>query len=140
MIPPGGTLAPLFVLLNALRLRTTLVGLAIAYASSALPFAIWNMKALSIPCPTISARPPRSTVHPPQAFRRVIPRWPRREMAVTALMGFHGLVRVHPGLDVPERPTDLYPADGAAWDGRPVRLGHSWSQFAALSIMMSLPR
>lgn len=36
MIPPGGTLAPLFVLLNSVGLRNSLVGLAIAFASTDL--------------------------------------------------------------------------------------------------------
>ena len=44
MIPPGGTLAPLFVLLNSVGLRNSLLGLAIAFTSTALPFAIWNLK------------------------------------------------------------------------------------------------
>ena len=49
MMPAGATLAPLFVLLSLVNigdfnLRRSLVGLAVAYASSALPFVIWNLK------------------------------------------------------------------------------------------------
>jgi arabinogalactan oligomer/maltooligosaccharide transport system permease protein len=49
MLPAAATLAPLYVLLSSIKLgdeslRTTLFGLALAYASGTLPFAIWNMK------------------------------------------------------------------------------------------------
>jgi arabinogalactan oligomer/maltooligosaccharide transport system permease protein len=51
MLPQVATLAPLFVLLNRIELpgsgeslRTTLFGVAIAYVSGALPFAIWNLR------------------------------------------------------------------------------------------------
>ena len=49
MMPAGATLAPLFVLLSLIQigdfnLRRSLFGLSIAYASSALPFVIWNLK------------------------------------------------------------------------------------------------
>jgi arabinogalactan oligomer/maltooligosaccharide transport system permease protein len=49
MLPATATLAPLYVLLSQVRigdesLRTTLIGLMVAYASTALPFAIWNLK------------------------------------------------------------------------------------------------
>ena len=51
MLPQVATLAPLFVLLNNIKipgtgeaLRSTLIGLGIAYVSGALPFAIWNLR------------------------------------------------------------------------------------------------
>ncbi|MFN2185649.1 MAG: ABC transporter permease subunit, partial [Anaerolineae bacterium] len=51
MLPASATLAPLFVLLSQIKvpgtgesLRLTLLGLMLAYGSSTLPFAIWNLK------------------------------------------------------------------------------------------------
>jgi arabinogalactan oligomer/maltooligosaccharide transport system permease protein len=141
MIPPGGTLAPLFVLLNALRLRTTLVGLAIAYASSALPFAIWNMKGFidSLPYDLEEAAQVDGCTRS-QAFRRVILPLATPGMAVTALMGFltgwSEFILAWTFLSDPQTftlPMVLRGMVGQYASGTP------WSQFAALSIMMSLP-
>jgi arabinogalactan oligomer/maltooligosaccharide transport system permease protein len=49
MLPSSATLAPLYVLLSGIKfggesLRTSLFGLALAYGSGTLPFAIWNLK------------------------------------------------------------------------------------------------
>ena len=51
MLPASATLAPLFVLLSQIKLpgsdeslRLTLFGLMLAYGSTTLPFAIWNLK------------------------------------------------------------------------------------------------
>lgn len=41
MFPPIATVSPLYVVINALGLRDTLVALVITYASFALPLAIW---------------------------------------------------------------------------------------------------
>jgi len=44
MLPTSATLAPLFVILTLLKIRNTLFGLIFAYTSTAIPFAIWNLK------------------------------------------------------------------------------------------------
>lgn len=44
MFPAVASIAPLYVLLSSLHIRTSLFGLAIAYAAGTLPFAIWNLK------------------------------------------------------------------------------------------------
>lgn len=49
MLPSVATIAPLFVLLNSIRigdfvLRNSIPGVALALISGALPFAIWNLK------------------------------------------------------------------------------------------------
>lgn len=141
MIPPGGTLAPLFVLLNALRLRTTLWGLAIAYASSALPFAIWNMKGFidSLPYDLEEAAQVDGCTRS-QAFVRVILPLATPGMAVTALMGFltgwSEFILAWTFLSDPQTftmPMVLRGMVGQYASGTP------WSEFAALSIIMSLP-
>lgn len=45
LLPPVALMTPLYVLLTALHLRTTLFGLMIVYTSFSLPFCIWNMRA-----------------------------------------------------------------------------------------------
>ena len=141
MIPPGATLAPLFVMLNALKVRSTLWGLAIAYASSALPFAIWNMKGFidSLPYDLEEAAQidgcSRTT-----GFLRVILPLAAPGMAVTALMGFLAgwseFMIAWTFLTEPSRftlPMVLRGMTGQYSAGTP------WSEFAALSILMSIP-
>ncbi len=45
LLPPVALMTPLFLLLSALGVRTTLFGLAIVYTALAMPFCIWNMRA-----------------------------------------------------------------------------------------------
>jgi arabinogalactan oligomer / maltooligosaccharide transport system permease protein len=45
MLPPIAFTTPLYVVLSILKIRTTLYALAIIYATFAMPFCIWNMRA-----------------------------------------------------------------------------------------------
>jgi arabinogalactan oligomer/maltooligosaccharide transport system permease protein len=45
MLPPIAFTTPLYVVLSILKIRTTLLGLAIVYATFAMPFCVWNMRA-----------------------------------------------------------------------------------------------
>lgn len=45
VLPPVAFTTPLYLLLSLLKLRTTLVGLAIVYAAFAMPFCVWNLRA-----------------------------------------------------------------------------------------------
>ena len=45
LLPPVALMTPLYILLTALHLRTTLLGLTLVYTSFSLPFCIWNMRA-----------------------------------------------------------------------------------------------
>jgi arabinogalactan oligomer/maltooligosaccharide transport system permease protein len=124
----NNTLAPLFVLLNLIRLRTTLWGLAIAYTSAALPFAIWNMKGFidSLPYDLEEAAQIDGCTRA-QGFVRIIVPLAVPGMAVTALTSF---------LTDPSRftlPMILRGMTGQYASGTP------WSEFAAMSILMSLP-
>jgi arabinogalactan oligomer/maltooligosaccharide transport system permease protein len=141
MIPPGGTLAPLFVLLNALKLRTTLLGLAIAYASSALPFAIWNMKGFIDALPhDLEEAAMIDGATRVQSFIRVILPLAAPGMAVTALWGFltgwSEFIMAWTFMTDPTRftlPMVLRGMVGQYASGTP------WSLFAAMSIVMSIP-
>lgn len=44
-LPPVAFMTPLYILLSIIHIRTTLMALVIVYASFAMPFCIWNMRA-----------------------------------------------------------------------------------------------
>jgi arabinogalactan oligomer / maltooligosaccharide transport system permease protein len=45
LLPPVALLTPLFIILTAIQIRATLLGLIVVYTAFALPFGIWNMRA-----------------------------------------------------------------------------------------------
>ncbi len=45
LLPPTALMTPLYILLRAINLQSTLITLMIVYTSFAMPFAIWNMRA-----------------------------------------------------------------------------------------------
>lgn len=89
MIPPVGTLTPLYVLLNSVGLRNSHIGLMIAYASLGLPFAIWNMKGYMDTIPTsLQEAAMIDGCTPFQAFLRVVLPLAVPALAITGLFGF----------------------------------------------------
>ena len=44
LLPPIAFTTPLYIILSILKIRTSLLGLAIVYAAFAMPFCIWNMR------------------------------------------------------------------------------------------------
>lgn len=141
MIPPGGTLAPLFVLLNAVGLRNSLLGLAIAFTSTALPFAIWNMKGYidSLPYDLEEAAQIDGCTRA-QGFIRVILPLAVPGIAVTALWGFltgwSEFILSWTFLTNPSTftlPMVLRGMVGQYASGTP------WSEFSAMAILISIP-
>jgi arabinogalactan oligomer / maltooligosaccharide transport system permease protein len=51
ILPPVAFMTPLYIILGLLKIRTTLLGLVLVYSAFAMPFCIWNMRAVfqSIP-------------------------------------------------------------------------------------------
>jgi arabinogalactan oligomer/maltooligosaccharide transport system permease protein len=141
MIPPGGTLAPLFVLLNAIGLRTTLWGLAIAFTSTALPFAIWNMKGFidSLPYDLEEAAQIDGCTRTQGVIKVILP-LAVPGMAVTAMWGFltgwSEFILSWTFLVDPKRFTLPMVLRGMTGE---YAAGTSWSQFAAMAILMSIP-
>ncbi len=141
MIPAGATLAPLFVLLNLLRLRTTLVGLAIAYASTALPFAIWNMKGFIDTLPhELEEAALIDGCSPTQAFLRVTLPLAVPGLAVTALWGFltgwSEFILAWTFLVNPK--TFTLPMVLRGMVGQ-YAAGTPWAEFSAMAMVMSIP-
>lgn len=44
LLPPVALMTPLYILLSAIGLRTTLFGLMIVYAAMSMPLCVWNMR------------------------------------------------------------------------------------------------
>lgn len=45
VLPPVAFMTPLYIILSLMHIRTTLLALIITYATFAMPFCIWNMRA-----------------------------------------------------------------------------------------------
>lgn len=46
VLPPVAFMTPLYIILSIMKIRTTLLALVIVYAAFAMPFSIWNMRAV----------------------------------------------------------------------------------------------
>ncbi|MEB3328388.1 MAG: ABC transporter permease subunit [Candidatus Sericytochromatia bacterium] len=141
MFPAVATVAPLYVLLSALHVRTSLVGLAIAYAAGTLPFAIWNMKGYFDTVPKdLEEAALIDGCTQTGAFWRIILPLSAPAVAVTALFGFMtGWTEIVLAWTMLENPKTftlamaLYGMVGQYSTTKP------WSEFAALAILISLP-
>jgi arabinogalactan oligomer/maltooligosaccharide transport system permease protein len=139
MLPATATLAPLFVILTLLHIRNTLYGLIVAYASGSVPFAIWNLKGYFDTVPKEleeAALVDGCDRH--QAFTKIILPLSIPAIAVTFLFGFmNGWMEWMLAWTFLTKPTNftlamtLYNMQGQ-WNT-------PWSQFAAFSIIISLP-
>ena len=141
MIPAGATLAPLYVLLGAVGIRETLLGLAVAYTSSSLPFSIWNMKGFIDSLPyDLEEAAQIDGCNRTEAFFRVVLPLATPGMAVTALMGFltgwSEFILAWTFLSDPK--TFTMPMVLRGMIGQ-YAAETPWSQFAAMAILMSIP-
>jgi arabinogalactan oligomer/maltooligosaccharide transport system permease protein len=99
MLPAVATIAPLFIMLNSIKLdlpilgefnlRQSLLGVALAVISGALPFAIWNLKGYldTIPKELEEAAAVDGATRNQTFFRVVLP-LATPALAVTAFLGF----------------------------------------------------
>jgi len=148
MLPQVATLAPLFVLLNNIKLpgtseplRTTLIGVGIAYVSGALPFAIWNLRGYIDTIPRdLEEAAMTDGAGPNRAFFDVILPLAAPAIAITVLFGFMAAwteyVLAWTFLVDPKRFTlsmGLYSLAGSQYNQTP------WSDFAAMAILITIP-
>jgi arabinogalactan oligomer/maltooligosaccharide transport system permease protein len=146
MLPQVATLAPLFVLLNRIEifgetLRATLLGVSVAYVSGALPFAIWNLRGYIDTIPRdIEESAMVDGAGPNRAFVDVILPLILPAVAITVLFGFMAawteFVLAWTFLSDPNRFTlamGLSSMVGQYSSNTP------WSDFAAMSILITLP-
>ena len=144
MLPTTATLAVLFVLLSQIKfggesLRLTHPGLMLAYASSALPFAVWNLKGYFDTVPREleeAARIDGASVA--QTFFRIILPLSVPSLAVTVLFsfmtGWTEFVMAWTFLEDPSRFTLAM-----ALRSMQGQFATPWSDFAAMSILMTIP-
>jgi arabinogalactan oligomer/maltooligosaccharide transport system permease protein len=144
MLPASATLAPLYVLLSALKvgdesLRTTLMGLMLAYGSGTLPFAIWNMKGYfdTVPVDLEEAGLIDGASVTGIFFRIILP-LSAPALAVTVLFAFMSgwteFILAWTFLEDPSRFTLAM-----ALRSMQGQFATPWSDFAAMSILMSIP-
>ena len=99
MLPAVATIAPLFIMLNSItvdlpilgefNLRQSLIGVALAVVSGALPFAIWNLKGYldTIPKELEEAAAVDGATRNQSFFRVILP-LATPALAVTGFLGF----------------------------------------------------
>ncbi len=139
MLPATATLAPLFVILTLLKIRNTLLGLIVAYASGAVPFAVWNLKGYFDTVPKdLEEAALVDGCDRNRAFVKVILPLSLPALAVTFLFGFmNGWMEWMLAWTFLTKPTNftlamtLYNMQGQ-WNT-------PWSSFAAFSIIIALP-
>ncbi len=144
MVPSVATIAALFVMLNIVlgpALRNSLVGVGIAMTAGALPFAIWNMKGFIDTIPRDleeSAWIDGCTAN--QTFFQIVLPLAVPGLAVTGLFGFlSGWSEFALSWQFISNPQwftlsmALYGMQGQYATNTP------WSQFAAMSILVSVP-
>jgi arabinogalactan oligomer/maltooligosaccharide transport system permease protein len=144
MLPASATLAPLFVLLSQIKigdesLRLTLVGLMLAYGSTTLPFAIWNLKGYFDTVPKeLEEAALIDGASMAQTFFRIIMPLSVPALAVTVLFAFMSgwteFILAWTFLEDPSRFTLAM-----ALRSMQGQFATPWSEFAAMSILMSIP-
>ena len=144
MLPAVATVTALFVLLNIVlgpQLRNSIIGVGFAMVATSLPFAIWNMKGFidTIPKELEEASYIDGATANQTFFKIMLP-LALPGLAVTALLGFMAgwqeFVLSWQFISNPKWFTlsmALYGMQGQYAANTP------WSQFAAMSILVSIP-
>ena len=144
MLPSVATVTALFVLLNIVlgpQLRNSIAGVGVAMIAGALPFAIWNMKGFIDTIPMeLEEAAYIDGASANQTFFRIMLPLALPGLAVTALLGFMAgwteFVLSWQFISNPKWFTlsmALYGMQGQYAANTP------WSQFAAMSIVVSVP-
>lgn len=144
MLPATATIAPIYVLLSQIKigsetLRTTLFGLMLAYGASTLPFSIWNLKGYFDTVPKeLEEAAWIDGCSVTETFVRIILPLSVPAMAVTILFsfmtGWTEFVFAWTLLEDPSRFTLAM-----ALRSMQGQYATPWSDFSAMSILMSIP-
>jgi arabinogalactan oligomer/maltooligosaccharide transport system permease protein len=151
MLPAVATIAPLFIMLNGVRLdlpiigevavRTSLIGVGLAIVSGTLPFAIWNLKGYldTIPRELEEAAAVDGATQN-QTFVRIVLPLATPALAVTAFLGFVAgwtdFYFVSIFLNAPDQGFTL----SLALNKMVGAFGQTpWSDFAAFAILFAAP-
>ncbi len=138
LLPPVALMTPLYMLLSALGLRTSLLGLMIVYAAFSMPFCVWNMRAaFQAVAVELEEAAFLDGASPWMAFRRVTLPLALPAIAVAALIAFLiGYTEFAIGWLFVESSENVTLA--MAVSGMAGQTG-AWSKQAALALLMSLP-
>jgi len=144
MLPASATIGALYVLLSQIRigqetLRQMLPGLALAYASGTLPFCIWNMKGYfdTVPIELEQAAKIDGCSSTATFFRIILP-LSLPALATTVLFSFmSGWTEFAMAWLLLEDPSRFTLA--MALRSMQGQFSTPWSDFAAMSILMSIP-
>lgn len=144
MLPASATVGALYVLLSQIKLgeetlRTTLPGLMLAYASGTLPFAIWNLKGYFDTVPReLEEAAKIDGASATQTFFQIMLPLSLPALAVTVLFSFmSGWTEFALAWTLLEAPSRFTLA--MALRSMQGQFATPWSDFAAMSILMSLP-
>ena len=143
MLPSIATIAPLFVLLSRIsfNLRNSLLGVGLAMTSTALPFAIWNLKGYLDTIPKdLSDAALIDGANFNQTFIHIILPLARPALVVTFFLSFlTGWTEFALSWQFLTDPKDFSLAM-SLWNMTGQFSGDTpWSVFAAMSLMVSLP-
>jgi arabinogalactan oligomer / maltooligosaccharide transport system permease protein len=140
LLPPVALMTPLYLLLSAIGLRTTLVGIMIVYAAISMPLCVWNMRAAFQAVPKeIEEAAFIDGATQWQTFWQVTLRLALPSIGVAALIAFLiGYSEFAIGWLFVDKPGNVTLA--MAISGLQQQIGSaSWSNLAAAAIMMSIP-
>jgi arabinogalactan oligomer/maltooligosaccharide transport system permease protein len=138
LLPQVAIMTPLYVLLSAIGIRASMLGLMIVYTAFAMPFCIWNMRAAFQAVPNeLEEAAFLEGATPLVAFWRITLRLALPSIAVAGLMAFLvgytefaiGWLFVESGDNV----TLAMAVSGL------VGVDVPWSTLSALAVLMSLP-
>ncbi len=141
LLPPVALMTPLYVLLTALHIRTTLFGLMVVYAAFAMPFCIWNMRAAfqAVPRELEEAAFLDGANHFGAFWRITLP-LALPSITVAALIAFLiGYSEFAMGWLFVEQSSNVTLAMALTALLARDNINASWPNLAALAVMMSLP-
>ncbi len=145
MLPSVATIAPLYVMLNGVKLgdfnlRNSLWGVGLALISGGLPFAIWNLKGYIDTIPKELEEAARiDGASRNQVFTRIILPLTTPALAVTAFFGFlTGWTEFALSWQFLEDPKDF--TLGMVLNGMTGQYTSvPWSDFSAMALLVALP-
>jgi arabinogalactan oligomer/maltooligosaccharide transport system permease protein len=140
LLPPVALMTPLYILLTWVGIRTTLFGLMIVYTAFAMPFCIWNMRAAFQAVPReLEEAAFLDGANAWAAFWRVSLPLALPSIAIAALIAFLiGYSEFAMGWLFVEKADNVTLAMAIAGIIQGAGM-LSWSNLAALAILMSLP-
>lgn len=141
LLPAVALMTPLYILLSAIGLRTTLFGMMIVYAAISMPLCVWNMRAAFQAVPKEleeAAFIDGATAW--QTYWRVTLRLALPSIGVAALLAFLiGYSEFAIGWLFVDKPANVTLAMAVSGMQKQISFAGSWSNLAAAAIMMSVP-